>query len=135
MEKAKERVEKQRQAQLDNRTAEKEVQQEKTKRSEKEQRLFELAYEAAEYGYTSFSFTLYFFRKMLYQDELAKAAAKGKSLVKPDPSIGSLLNTESRLNIFTTLEGTKEAPLGFWDDWDLRAARFESVCSLFFLGL
>ena len=62
---------------------------------------------------------------MLYQEELAQAAAKQKVLVHPDPSLGSFLNSEEKLGVFSKekFKDLKKADLSYWDDWDLRAAK------------
>ena len=60
---------------------------------------------------------------MLNQDQISTDKRKETISIKPDPSLGSLLKSEKRLGIFDSLEGTKEANLSFWDEWDRRSAR------------
>ncbi|GMS89000.1 hypothetical protein PENTCL1PPCAC_11175, partial [Pristionchus entomophagus] len=82
-------------------------------REEKEQKLFELAYDMAQ--------------KMLYGEDGAegKLAALAIKVLEVDPSIPSFLHSKTRLNIFKKedLSRLKTRRIGFWEEWEERAAK------------
>ncbi|VDL63558.1 unnamed protein product [Nippostrongylus brasiliensis] len=106
---AQQRLEEQRKAQLEGRKMAEETEKEqKVQRAEEEQRFYDYALQMAE--------------KMLYQDDVL-GDGKVRKTIKPDPSMPSLLNGSKRLGIWENLEGHQDRSVGFWSEWDLRAAR------------
>ncbi|WKY02492.1 hypothetical protein Q1695_016064 [Nippostrongylus brasiliensis] len=106
---AQQRLEEQRKAQLEGRKMAEETEKEqKVQRAEEEQRFYDYALQMAE--------------KMLYQDDVL-GDGKVRKTIKPDPSVPSLLNGSKRLGIWENLEGHQDRSVGFWSEWDLRAAR------------
>ncbi|KAK6012182.1 hypothetical protein OSTOST_22674 [Ostertagia ostertagi] len=89
--------------------AEESEKQQKVKRAEEEQRFYDYAYQMAE--------------KMLYQDDILGDGSKARKTIKPDPAVPSLLKGSKRLGIWKNLEGCQDHSLGFWSEWDHRAAR------------
>ncbi|KAK6051316.1 hypothetical protein COOONC_11176 [Cooperia oncophora] len=111
---AKERLAAQRKAQLEGKEiAEETEKQEKVKRAEEEQRFYDYAFQMAE--------------KMLYQDDILGDGTKARKTIKPDPTLPSLLKGSKRLGIWKNLEGYQDNSLGFWSEWDLRAARYHEA--------
>nr|CDJ82701.1 Protein MRPS-31 [Haemonchus contortus] len=107
---AQERIAAQRKARLEGIEASKEAEkQQKVKRAEEEQRFYDYAYQMAE--------------KMLYHDDVLGDGTKARKTIKPDPAVPSLLKGSKRLGIWKNLEGCQDHSLGFWSEWDLRAAR------------
>ncbi|PIO69503.1 hypothetical protein TELCIR_08668, partial [Teladorsagia circumcincta] len=107
---AQERLATQRKAQLEGlEVAEETEKQQKVKRAEEEQRFYDYAYQMAE--------------KMLYQDDILGDGSKARKTIKPDPAVPSLLKGSKRLGIWKNLEGCQDHSLGFWSEWDHRAAR------------
>lgn len=61
---------------------------------------------------------------MLYQDDILGDGSQIRKTIHPDPKVPSLLSGKKRLGIFKDLEGYQDKSLGFWTEWDQRAARF-----------
>lgn len=107
---AQERLAAERKAKLEGIKEEKEAEKEKkVQRAEEEQRFYDYAFQMAE--------------KMLYQDDILGDGSQIRKTIHPDPKVPSLLSGKKRLGIFKDLEGYQDKSLGFWTEWDQRAAR------------
>ncbi|KJH44084.1 hypothetical protein DICVIV_09894 [Dictyocaulus viviparus] len=90
-------------------TAEKEYEKKEVEKTEREQKLYDYALHMAE--------------KMLFHDEILGDGTETRKSVGPDPNAPSLLKGTKRLGIFKSMEDLREKSLGFWSDWNLRAAK------------
>ncbi|VDK60395.1 unnamed protein product, partial [Cylicostephanus goldi] len=107
---AQQRITAQRKAKVEGVKAEEEAEEaKKIQRAESEQKFYDYAMQMAE--------------KMLYHDDMVTPGMKARKTIKPDPAVPSLLKTSKRLGIWKSLDDCQELELGFWKDWDLRAAR------------
>ncbi|KAF8357761.1 mrps-31, partial [Pristionchus pacificus] len=113
VEEAEKRVEEKRDGEIEKRKSgdiEKKVIMEK--REEKEQKLFDMAYDLAQ--------------KMLYGDDAPeqKLAALASKVLEADPSFPSFFDTKTRLNIFKgDISQLETRRIGFWEEWEERAAK------------